>query len=261
MIIDGLTHLHADPRAFGEKYDLSPQFLIENLERSPIDKAVVTAIEGNTRYCTPTSFVIECCERYPDRLIGFASVNPLTNPRATEDLKRFVEERGMRGLKLHPRHQGFGADNPAIVPVVRLAAELGIPVYICGSQWRNAPLRNQLPQNIDVLCKAVPEAKIVIAHSGGFYFWDAFVVAIANPNVYFETSIALRYFEGTPFEDQYLFTLKQLGACRVIFGSDHPEEPSGQCYTRSRSLLERHGFTNDELEHIFGGTLLSLLPT
>lgn len=260
MIVDGLAHVHPNPKSFGAQYDLSPEFLMENLDRSPVDKAVVTAIEGDTKYCTPTSFVIECCERYPDKIIGFASVNPKTNPNACEDLERYVTQHGMKGLKLHPRHQHLSADDPDVFPVVRLAAELGIPVYVCGSQWRHAPLRDQLPQNIDVLCKAVPEATIVIAHSGGFYFWDAFVVAIANPNVVFETSISLRYFEGTPFEEQYIFTLKKLGARRVIFGSDHPEDPTAECYARSRAALERHGFSQDEMDWVFGNTLLSILP-
>jgi hypothetical protein len=259
MIVDALTHIHENPASFGGQYDLSPEFLVENLKQSPVDRAIVTAIEGDNNYCTPTSFVIECCQKYPDKLIGFASVNPIQNPNAVEDLESYVTNHGMRGLKLHPRHQQLSADDPRLIPVVKKAAELGIPVAVCTSLWKNAPLRDQMPYNIDVLAKAVPEANIIMMHGGGFHFLDAFVVAIANDNVYLETSISLNYFHNTPFEDQYLFTLKKIGANRIVYGSDHPEDPLAECYTRSRSILEGAGFDKDECAQIFGGTILGLL--
>lgn len=259
MIIDALTHIHPDPKSFGSEYDLSTEHLIRNLDKSPVDRAVVTAIEGDNNYSTPTTYVIDACEKYPDHLIGFASVNPITNSNAVAEFEKYVTEYGMRGLKLHPRHQGLAADDERIVPVVEKAAELGVPVTICGSLWKHAPLRDQQPINIDVIAKRVPEANIIIAHSGGFKFMDAFIVAVANDNVYLETSIALKYFEDSPFENQYLFTLKQLGAHRVLFGSDHPEDPTAICYERTVAMLNRHGFGGDAEAKILGENMQSLL--
>ncbi|MFP6598371.1 MAG: amidohydrolase family protein [Candidatus Hydrogenedentota bacterium] len=259
MIIDALTHIHADAKSFGDQYDLSPEFLVENLNESHVDKAIVTAIEGDNKYCTPTSYVIDCCEKYPDHLIGFASVNPITNANAVADFEKYITEYGMRGLKLHPRHQHLSADDERIVPVAEKAAELKVPVAICGSQWKHAPLRDQLPQNVDVLAKRVPEAKIILCHGGGFHFMDAFVVAIANKNVYLETSISMKYFQNTPFEDQYMFTLKKIGSNRVVFGSDHPEDPVKTCYERSLEILTKHDFSGNDQQQIFGGTIQSLI--
>lgn len=259
MIIDALAHIHPDPKSFGAKYDLSPEHLIHNLDNSLVDRAIVTAIEGENNYCTPTTYIIDMVEKYPDHLIGFASVNPITNPNAVADFEKYVTEYGMRGLKLHPRHQGLSADDERIVPVVEKAAELGVPVTMCGSLWKHAPLRNQQPINVDVLAKRVPEAKIIIAHGGGFKFMDAFVVAVANDNVYLETSISMKYFAETPFEDQYMFTLHKIGAHRVIFGSDHPEDPTALCYERSVEMINRHGFDGDAECKIFGENIRSLI--
>ena len=259
MIIDALTHIHPDPDSFGNKCDLRTDFLIEELAKSPVDKAIVTAIAGENHYCTSTRYVIEQCAKHPDHLIGFASVNPLTNPIAVSDFESYVLDEGIRGLKIHPRHQHLAADDERLIPVVEKAAALGVPVTICGSQWKHAPLRDQLPMTIDVLAKRVPEAKIIIAHGGGFHFMDAFVVAVANDNVFLETSISLKYFAGTPFEDQYMFTLKQLGANRIIFGSDHPEDPLNTCYTRSVALFEKHGFSSDDQAKILGGNIQKLI--
>ena len=260
MIIDALTHVNPDPKAYGPAHDLSLEFLIRQLEESPVDKAIVTAIEADSPYATSTKYVAECRDRFPDRIIGFCSVDPLRDPKAVAKLEHYVVDLGMKGLKLHPRHQRLRVDDPKVTKVVEKATELNIPVTICGSQWKHAPLEDQLPIHIDTLCKRVPEAHIIIAHAGGFRFMDAFMVAVANDNVSLETSIALRYFEGTPFEDQLLFTFKQLGAKRLIYGSDHPEDPIGECYDRSRSILERHGFSETDCALIFGENILSLLP-
>lgn len=259
MIIDALTHIHPDPDSFGNNANLSTEFLIEQLDNSPVDKAIVTAIAGNNHYSTSPEYVIEQCAKYPDHLIGFASVNPITNPNAVSDFESYIKNDGMRGLKLHPRHQHLAADDKRIIPVVEKAAELGVPLTICGSQWKHAPLRDQLPRNVDVLAKQVPEANIIIAHGGGFHFMDAFVVAIANENVFLETSISMNYFANTPFEDQYFFTLKQIGAHRIIYGSDHPEDPVHDCYIRSKALLDKHGFTHDEQAKILGNNIQSLI--
>lgn len=260
MIVDALTHLNPDPKAYGPAYDLSVEFLVKQLEGSPVDKAIVTAIEADSPYATTTEYVAECRDRFPDRIIGFCSVDPLHDPEAVKKLEHYVRDLAMKGLKLHPRHQGLRVDNPKVTEVVEKATELNIPVTICGSQWKHAPLEDQLPIHIDTLCKRVPEAHIIIAHAGGFRFMDAFMVAVANDNVSLETSIALRYFEGTPFEDQLIFAFKQLGPKRLIYGSDHPEDPIGESYRRSRAMLERHGFSAEDCALIFGQNILSLLP-
>ena len=259
MIVDALTHVHPQKEGFGARYDASVDFLVENLLASPVDKAVITAIAADTAYGTDSEYVAECCRRYPGHLLGFASVDPIRDPNAVDMLKRYVEELGLRGLKLHPRHQRLSVEDPRVVPVVEMAVNLGIPVAICGSLWKGTPLKDQVPLNIDTLCKRVPEAKVIICHSGGFHFMDAFVVAVANDNVFLETSITLNYFHGTPFEEQYMFTLKQLGADRIIYGSDHPEDPVKVCYARSKKILESHGFTEEECAKIFGANILSLI--
>ena len=88
---------------------------------------------------------------------------------------------------------------------------------------------------------------------------DAFVVAIANDNVYLETSISMKYFQNTPFEDQYMFTLKKIGSNRVVFGSDHPEDPVKTCYERSLEIMTKHDFSGNDQQQIFGGTIQSLI--
>jgi len=261
MIIDGHTHIHPEKEAFGPAYDATPEFLLEALEESGVDKAVVLPIAATTPYAkrTDNCYVAEWCAKYPQRLVGFASIHPLEDADSTGRLARAVEKYGLKGLKLHPRFQGVAADDPRLIPLVEKAAALGIPVAIDCLLWKPTPLRDQLPFNVDTLCKRVPEAKVIMCHAGGFRFLDALAVAVANDNVYLDVSVSLGYFHDTPFEDQFMFVLKQVGARRLIYGSDHPYCPLKATYLLSKAVFEKHGFSHEDQDWIFGKTMLSLL--
>lgn len=262
MIIDAHVHVHPDADGLGDRYDALLETLLTKLAASDVDRAVIYAEAFDVPYVKriENRFVADCCARYPDKLIGFASIHPLEHENPAKALDDAIREYGLHGLKLHPRFQGVSADDLRIVPLVEKAVELDLPIAIDALLWKPTPLRVQMPINIDALCKRVPGARVIISHAGGFHFLDALAVVIANENVYLEISRALDYFTGTPFEDQFLFVLKQAGAQRVIYGSDHPQDDLQGCYERSRATLVRHGFTDTGLEWIFGKTFLSLLP-
>ena len=245
----------------GPGHDATLDALLDNLATSALDKAVIMAEAVDVPYikAITNAFVGECCAKHPETLVGFASVNPLEGHaprRSEEDARRY----GLQGLKLHPRFQGVAAHDDRVVAIVEKAAELDLPVAIDALLWRPTPLALQLPMNIDALAKRVPEARIIMSHAGGFRFLDALAVVIANDNVYLETSVALDYFSGTPFEEQFMFVLKQAGAGRIIYGSDYPQKPMQATYEHSRAILTKHGFSEDDQAKIFGGTFLSLLP-
>lgn len=261
MIIDAHTHIHSEKDGYGSRYDASLEYLIQNLEESEVDKAIVLPIACDTPYVkrTENRFVAECCQKYPDKLIGFASVHPLEDPDPAKRLEHDIKTYNLKGLKIHPRFQGISANDTRLVPLIEKAAELNIPVAIDCLLWKPTPLKMQLPFNIDELCKKVPEAKIIICHAGGFRFLDTLAVAVANDHVYLDLSVSLKYFYNTPFEEQFIFVLKQVGAKRLIYGSDHPQDPLKECFVRSKEILLKHNFSVEDLEFIYSKTILSLI--
>ncbi len=260
MIIDGHTHAHGDPDGLGDRYDARIEGLVDAMDAAGVDRALIMAEAVDVPYIKPISnaYVAECCERFPDRLVGFASVHP-AHPHAEEELHEALTNMGLRGLKLHPRFQGVAADDPRSVALIRSAAELGAPVAIDALLWKPTPLALQLPIRIDALCKAVPEAKIIMNHAGGFHFLDALAVAIANDNVYLELSVALEYFHDTPFEEQFLFVLSKVGPRRLMFGSDHPQKDMKAALELTKRSLQRIGFSETELSWVMGKTLKAVL--
>lgn len=261
MIIDAHTHVHPQADGFGPRYDAGLEAFIRDLDASEVDKAILLPLATVTGMFPPISneFVAECCSKHPDKLIGFATVYPGQDKDAAGTLERDVARFGLKGLKLHPRHQGMSVADPRVIPVVRKAAELNIPVAIDCMLWKPIPLRDQVPFNVDDLCKAVPEAKVIMCHAGGWRFLDALAVVKVNDNVYMDLSASLEYFHETPFEDQFMFVLKQAGANRLIYGSDFPDRSVKESFVRSKAILEKHGFSGDDLDQIFCRNILSLL--
>ena len=68
---------------------------------------------------------------------------------------------GARGIKLHPRSQGFLLNDERLAPVFALAAERRVPILIHGGRGL-PPISDHLERLVD----AYPQAHLIIAHGG-----------------------------------------------------------------------------------------------
>ena len=74
--------------------------IVDAIRRSGVSKACINGIlnpdvaEGNDQ-------VAAAVRRHPDDLIGFAALNPYQPRPMIDELRRCVEDLGMRGLKVH----------------------------------------------------------------------------------------------------------------------------------------------------------------
>ncbi|MDP6560891.1 MAG: amidohydrolase family protein, partial [Candidatus Binatia bacterium] len=67
--------------------------------------------------------VTEAVNLYPDRLIGFASVNPRKGKTAMDRMDRTIKK-----LKLHPRIQEFYPHDKEYYPLYEKCVALDVPV-------------------------------------------------------------------------------------------------------------------------------------
>ncbi len=229
----------------GRVSSLSADELVAQLAANDVEAAVigphdrciaVANREGN-------DLVLDACRRHPGRLIGFATVNPWFGEEAVAELRRAVAA-GLRGLILHPVLQGFLLADTVADPVVAVASELGLPVYVPTGTPVNA-----LPLQLTELARRFPDARFIMGHMGHTDFWiDAVPAAAAVPNIYAEIS----YKQPHIIED----AIAQLGPDRVVFGSDAP-------FNDLRLELEkfREADMDARARELVGAeTLLSLLP-
>lgn len=255
MIIDAHTHIHPDPRGFGPNKDASAEALVANMKAAGISKAVVLAIEPDMG----NAYVADKCEEHPE-LIGFASLNPLEPERVTEDLRNYISSGRMRGVKLHPRRQGFTIEHVReVIQMVEQVADYQVPILFDAFPYGDTYYKIQEVRLIHEVAQAVPKADIIMAHTGGIHVMDALMVVKGNRNVVVDVSFTPFWFAGSSIYSDLVFVLRKLGANRILHGSDSPEVPVGRSVEDTLSLCAQCGFSESDQELIFSGNILRLL--
>lgn len=198
---------------------LASQALLDQMETADIDKTVIYAVEAPIVYAS-NEYVSALCNEFPDKLIGFASVDPLAS-NASETLKEAVNTLGLKGLKLHPPLQNFFPNDERVFPVYETASNLNIPVvFHVGTTPFGAMCRLSQadPLLIDDVAVAFPDLRIMLTHLGTLWHHGAFMVVEKNPNVFIDTAAYL-------YEIPKILTndlIGRIGAEKIIFGTDYP---------------------------------------
>lgn len=193
-----------------------------------------------------------------DKLPGlrsFGSVHP-RNLEFLQELER-LHSLGLRGIKLHPEYQGFFVDDPEGVAVVRAAARLGLwVVFHAGADIGMPPPIHCTPERVIRLRKAVPDAKIVLAHLGGFQLWEKVLPCLPEMDVMLDTSYSLQVREQW---DLFAAIIRRNGASKVLFGTDSPWADQAAAAEDMRSFLDAYGFTEAEKAAVMGGNAARIL--
>ena len=199
--IDGMAGRFDDLLHVMDAYGVSRAFMfcMDEPDRHPAFRA------ANDR-------TLEHAERSQGRLIPFVRLDLAETP--IEEAERCLD-RGARGIKLHPRAQGFLLNDERLRPVFALAAERRVPILIHGGRG--------LPPIADHLARLVedyPDAQLIVAHAG-----IADMAGLANAfsgkaGVFFDTSA------WSPID--LLDFFRQISPEQVVFASDFPygQEPA-----------------------------------
>ncbi len=172
-------------------------------------------------------YVASVVRRFPDRFVGFASVDPHKGESAVSELSRAVEELGLVGLKLHPVAQDFRPDDKKFYPLFAKAAELDIPVLIhTGNTGLGAgtpggmgmKLSRSRPIYLDTLAADFPELTIIGAHPSWPWQDEMIMVALHKQNVY----IDLSGWSPKYFPEALVREMKTRLQDKVLFGTDYP---------------------------------------
>jgi len=207
------------------KFDdfMQPQNFLGFLNQEEVDFAAVLAeIAPLTTGIVDNKFVAEFC-RKSEKLIPFASINPVTDPDPAQTLAKLVQDFEMKGLKLLPPYQHFYPNDLKLYALYEKAQELGIPInfHTGSSVFKNARLKYANPLYLDDVAVDFPDLTIIQAHGGrGFWYDEAFFLAKRHKNVYIDVS-------GLPPKNllKYFPDLEEI-ADKVVFGSDWPGIPS-----------------------------------
>lgn len=176
-------------------------------------------------------------------LLPIATVHPYDGAAALAELDR-VAERGVRILKIHPHTQRFEVTDPRVAALVTRAGDLGVTVLI-----DNAGIVPNDAVNLFNLALACPGTTFVFAHMGGldFRFWNILALArtadgLFADNVYFDVSATLVLASGSPIEDEFVWTMRNVGVDHLLLGSDFPQ----LSLSRTLDALDQLPLTEEE---------------
>jgi predicted TIM-barrel fold metal-dependent hydrolase len=206
--------------------------------------------------------------RHPDKFIGFAHHYPFADTAASE-LKRAVNDLGLKGYKLLAPSLDRPIEDEAAYPVWEMCAELNIPVLIHfgiqggggGIAWHE----NINPLKLHNVAKDFPDVEFVVPHFGCAWIRETLQLCWACRNVNIDTSGSnqwVRWVDGD-WTVKKLFRkyIETIGAGRIIFGSDSSYFPRGFAIRYLQDQIRdcrELGLTHEQLQQIFGGNAARL---
>src|SRR6185503_4769614 len=95
-----------------------------------VDKTFVLGFKSRyLRAEIPNRYVAEYVSKYPQKLIGFAGIDP-TEPSAREEVKIAKQDLRLRGITLSPANQDFHPADSRAMRVYEEAERLGMPIVV-----------------------------------------------------------------------------------------------------------------------------------
>jgi len=234
-IFDAHVHCGSDVDGFASPFGELMRFL----ERSGTSRAFCFCLDEPDRhpaFRAANDRTLADAERSGGVLIPFVRLDLAERP--LEEARRCLD-RGARGIKLHPRAQGFLLDDARLEPIFALAAERRLPILIHGGRG--------LPPIADHLARLVerhPDARLIIAH-GGIADLAALAEAFAeHPGVAFDTSI----WSAVDVLDLYC----RVSPEQVLYASDFPYGQQPQSLLLDLRIARLAGYSEDELRGVLG---------
>jgi predicted TIM-barrel fold metal-dependent hydrolase len=218
--------------------------LITSMDRAGIETSVILNIGWTTHeLCVETNdYILESIAHYPNRLIGFCSVQPLTCDAALNEIERCAEA-GIRGVgELRPDIQMFDLmDEQVTRPMIGMMVKhkLAFLSHTSEPVGHEYPGKGKMtPGILYPFIKSYPELKIICAHWGGGLPFYNLMPEVENSlkNVFFDSAASPLIYRP----EIYRYLTQIAGAGKILFGSDYPliEQRKALKEVKSLDLLE-----------------------
>lgn len=247
------------------KRSLTPEQLVAAMDAAGVSKAAV--VQASTAYGHDSSYLADSIARFPNRMTGVFSIDPL-EPNALDSFRKWTA-RGMTGLRVFttgttmPGQQTWLSDERAY-PVWAAAGEQGLPVAV-----------QMTPDGVPLLTEIVkrfPKTKFVLDHFARTSFSDGPPYAKAKPlfslvdfpNVYLKLTIrVVEQCTRENGEDNPIVphVVGLFGASRIVWGSNFPahDDTLSNILRETRHVLK--GVSDADRREILSGVAKTLYPS
>ncbi|MCG3136628.1 MAG: hypothetical protein HJJLKODD_00463 [Phycisphaerae bacterium] len=219
MIIDVYTHVWDSPSQLGKSLDmlrhhrarrsglgLASESPAERAAREifppaatplhlqacrPADRAIVLGFRSHYLDAhISNDFVAEYVQQYPEKLIGFAGVDPTRPDEARDEVMRSQKELGFKGVTIAPAAQDLHPASSNAYKIYELVDRLHLPLLIHQGVYfaSSSKLEYARPVLLDEVARNFPNLKILIAHLGYPWIDETIVLLEKHANIYADVS-------------------------------------------------------------------------
>jgi predicted TIM-barrel fold metal-dependent hydrolase len=213
-------------------------------QAAAVDKAFVLGFRS--RYLSadiPNRYVADYVNKFPQKLIGFAGIDP-TERSAAGEVRVARSDMGLRGVTLSPANQDFHPSDTRAMRVYEMAEELGMPVLIHpGSPFaEQSKMEFARPFLLDEVARTFPRLRMVVAQLGHPFIEETICLLGKHPHIYAEVSGLLK----RPWQAyNALVSAYQYGVIdKLLFGSDFPYTNPTECIESLYNLNQMAHGTN-----------------
>ncbi len=223
MMID--TNAYLGPFAFRRLRHNTADSLLRLMDEKQIDQAMVSSAAAITYRNTQSGNeeVAEEVQRYRDRLIPFAVINPFY-AGWRDDLEICHEKFGMKGLRLYPKWHNYALSDENLLDLVEEATRRGMVVSIPMrvEDYRQRSWLVDVPDiplgEIVELVKACPQARFIFLNGIGYTGSP-----LGKPDNRLPANYSIEISRlSAVIANEMAALLANLGPQRLVFGSGMP---------------------------------------
>jgi len=215
---------HRCPSAYDEGRSRLDASIDRHMDASqPVDKSFVLGFKSRHLGSEiPFDYILKYIRRQPERLIGFAGIDPTDLPEAMDNVQQSHEEPGIKGITVAPAAQAFHPADSRAMEVFAEASRLKMPVLLHDGIHNSSATKLEFarPVLLDEVARDLPELKLVIAHMGYPWIEECIVLLGRHANMYADISALIH----RPWQAyNALLAAYQYGVMhKLLFGSDFP---------------------------------------
>jgi aminocarboxymuconate-semialdehyde decarboxylase len=232
-------------------------------------------------------------DKYPERILAFATSIPGGGDAHLRELERAVKQDDLRGVLINSSHRGAYPDDDDARPFFALACELDIPVFIHPpsvgfgeERMKEFRLASSVGRPFDaclalarLIVKGIfeqfPNLKLVASHLGGGiceiigrmdYAYelrdDTMILGPYGPPIYITRKpseyLRMMYLDIVSYHAPAIeCAIKTVGADRLIFGTDSPMLVALK--RRGLDIVDQVGLASEDKNKVLGNTAKWLL--
>ncbi len=235
-------------------------------------------------------------EYHKERLIGFGRVDPCEIDKARKEVKKFPDQYGLVGLKIHPDSERFHLDSKEVIQLYVDCARMGLPIiFHTGYPSDVKDIHDGINKTISLLVEngkeeLVSQLNVIVGHCS--YVDEDVFRYLSHPCIYGEmstlsqpedfirsaennislsdfTNITLNEFKKdvrNKLKSDFwkIFQVNTHWSSKIMLGTDHPFLPQENIVDFMEALFcseLAEGLEPRTIQNILGMNLIALLPS